>query len=401
MPSDIILEDNLVRVINGDLHLDQSLRISQGDNLIEMRAGYIRVNNDDGRDTRIGRDRIITSTIYAQNISSSEMYSSKVQIGGGSPSEPGSAGMLSFEDGYGNETIKADGKHGNLYLGGDGEDGDLLVRNEEGGVTVGINGRTGNVTCGGSGTDGDLILMDSNSQRLIFLDAGETGEIDESVTIYADGKEADLVIGRRLNDGSVTLLDQLGEARIRIGGYRDPDDAAGTTSEPDELHQQDGEVDSTRVRIDMLGSLTLGGDGESGRVRLCHDDSLQTIELEAATSSIRLGHPDGPEAGRLTVIDEHGSIGVELDNTDVIAGGVKAGRISSPDAFRSEHAVVADHLGVRVGRMDANNTYEETARVGVDGKITASDIEIGSIQSLLQTIQDLQQRVQELESNGS
>lgn len=407
MTADIILEDDAVRVTDGNLEvtggrliLSRGFRLRQGDDSIEMfNSGSIYVRGVDDT-TKIYSSYILTSKVLAQKVRAGEILSSNVQIGAGRPDEPGDAGILSLEDGYGNETIKADGKHGNLYLGGNGEDGDLLVHNQEGGLTVGINGRSGNVTCGGAGTDGDLILLDSDARRLIFLDAGETGEVDESVTIYADGKEADLVIGRRLNDGSVTLLDQSGEARVRIGGYRDPDDATGSTVEPDEVHQFGGEVGATRVRMDMLGSLMLGGDGEAGNVRLRQGDALQTIELAAASSSIRVGHPDGPEAGKLTVIDEYGSVGVELENTDVIAGAVKAGRISNPTAFRPQHAVIADHIGVRVGRMDSSDNYQETARIASDGKITASDLEIGTIQSLLQTIQDLQQRIQALENNG-
>jgi len=74
------------------------------------------------------------------------------------------------------ETITLDGDNANITLGGNGHDGDILMKNSAGSTTVGINGQTGAVHLGGTGQDGDLLLRNSANTVTIRLD-GQTGTI--------------------------------------------------------------------------------------------------------------------------------------------------------------------------------------------------------------------------------
>jgi hypothetical protein len=51
---------------------------------------------------------------------------------------------------------------GNIYAGGDGSDGDLVLRSSQGTNRVHLDAGGGNGWFGGSGADGDLILFPSS-----------------------------------------------------------------------------------------------------------------------------------------------------------------------------------------------------------------------------------------------
>lgn len=74
------------------------------------------------------------------------------------------------------ETISLDGDNANLILGGNGHDGDILMKNSAGATTVGINGQTGAIHLGGTGQDGDLLLRNAANSVTIRLD-GQSGTI--------------------------------------------------------------------------------------------------------------------------------------------------------------------------------------------------------------------------------
>src|SRR5438093_13326816 len=80
-------------------------------------------------------------------------------------------GLVQIEDGADNATILLDGDTGDVTIGGNGEDGMLVVANALGAARVTIDGQTGTIT--------------------IVAATGET-----LVTI--DGQEGDLVVSRQL-----------------------------------------------------------------------------------------------------------------------------------------------------------------------------------------------------------
>lgn len=76
----------------------------------------------------------------------------------------------------GQQTVKVDGRYGNLILGGSGQDGDLIVNDDSGQQTIRLDGQYGNAILGGNGQDGDLFVRDQHGADTIRLD-GNSGDI--------------------------------------------------------------------------------------------------------------------------------------------------------------------------------------------------------------------------------
>ncbi len=69
--------------------------------------------------------------------------------------------------------IGLDADLANVYLGGSGADGDVLVRNESGDLTISLNGAAGHTTLGGHGTDGVVRLMDEGGHVRVRISAAD------------------------------------------------------------------------------------------------------------------------------------------------------------------------------------------------------------------------------------
>ncbi|MGM0590529.1 MAG: hypothetical protein ACQETI_02675 [Halobacteriota archaeon] len=344
--------------------------------------------------------------------------------------------------------VYLDGWHGNIRLGGDGSDGDVLLREESGNQTVHLDASVGNATLGGGGTDGDLLVRDGDGVSRIHLD-GERGPVGETVRVYLDGNDGtvraggggangDLTVadaegttrgrvtaaggstddaasdGIRYTvdaadgsvrvggdgvDGNLDVADLLDETRIRIGDYRTPDDMAASIDDP-----------ATRVRISTWGDIELGGDGEAGSIAVENDDGEETITADGEYATVSVGHAgeDG-ESGRIVVRDGFGQAGIALDGDRVGVGA------ADPDAFRPKNRIELEGADSKIELRDgawtkrvrahgdlgqlavADDAGDET--VLLDGQ--AGDITVGSIQSLVDTIDDLTQRVSALEAQLS
>ncbi|WP_435158765.1 hypothetical protein [Haladaptatus sp. DFWS20] len=211
----------------------------------------------------------------------------------------------------GTETGRFDSEGGNLRLGGNGHDGDLVLSNAANNETIHLDGdaqnirikrptgekfvelgRHGNLDLGGGGLDGDIVLRDESGEERIHLDAahgsntdpahvrafvdgrngnitlggdGQRGQLflndggaltmrnQTGPTVYLNGNAADLWLGGGGVDGDVVVRDQNGEERVHLNG--------GIHGNADPAH--------VRAFIDgQNGLITLGGDGRSGIISL-------------------------------------------------------------------------------------------------------------------------------------
>lgn len=73
---------------------------------------------------------------------------------------------------------------GNIYAGGKGDDGDLVLRNKNGLNRIGLDAASGNIWLGGNGADGDLF---------IFPSGGDNSKPFEA-TIHLDGDAGDIIL---------------------------------------------------------------------------------------------------------------------------------------------------------------------------------------------------------------
>ena len=166
--------------------------------------------------------------------------------------------------------IYLDGRNGNLSLGGDDADGDVLLKDENGDVIVHIDAGSGNVYLGGSGKDGDVVLRDTIGKAVVHLDggtgkaslggAGKSGEI-----VLKDGDDIDRIqlVAKAGNDVSPkvrALVDGL-RGRLILGGVGQGGsfDVLDATGSPVVSASPIGAVDCASLRA---GQITLIGVGD-------------------------------------------------------------------------------------------------------------------------------------------
>lgn len=91
-------------------------------------------------------------------------------------------GILYLYDGSGNQTIRLDAGHGAVYLGGDGDDGDVVIYDTNGVTpTIQLDGERGLVDLGGVGEDGDIYVRNM-TDTITFQVDGSTGDAKQART---------------------------------------------------------------------------------------------------------------------------------------------------------------------------------------------------------------------------
>lgn len=372
-----------------------------------------------------------------------------ITLGGGNRD-----GDLKLMHSNGDETIRLNADWANATLGGHGEDGDVRLHDEKDDLTVHLNGEYGNITLGGNDQEGDVILKGNDGTNRIHLD-GEAGPVSDTNRIYANGGTATFRVGGDNRDGTFTMYagdddktvaldagegmvtlgggdnlgvdgtveigEMTGDTRIRIGGYRTDDDPRATVDEPE-----------TRVRIDLDGSVELGGDGESGSISISDNQDEETVSVDGASGQIELGSmPEGSVEGRLLVNGETVEGATEIEG-DYVGVGLetdefrenRAIEIDGSEASVTVHDSAGDNERIEVSgdiatiflsalADDGSGTYDSITIDGDDGEIVLSDgssdtvvidgkngdIEVGSIRSVESKLQDLENRVSSLETN--
>ena len=123
----------------------------------------------------------------------------------------------------GSPRIRLQPGEGNVWLGGNGADGELMIYKADGDnttlkkATIHLDGRFGNIWLGGNGTDGDVVLFPGSAtdinnldQASIHLD-GHTGDI---ILKNADcAEDFDVAPGETLEPGTVVMVDDDGKLR--------------------------------------------------------------------------------------------------------------------------------------------------------------------------------------------
>jgi hypothetical protein len=91
--------------------------------------------------------------------------------------------------------IRLDAGGGNMWLGGNGADGDIVMfssggnNNTTGNSTIHMSGDSGNYRAGGNGVDGDITLRADDGSDRVRLDAG-----GGNIWLGGNGADGDLVI---------------------------------------------------------------------------------------------------------------------------------------------------------------------------------------------------------------
>jgi hypothetical protein len=138
-------------------------------------------------------------------------------------------GTITIKSSAGQVRLRLDGNGGNVWLGGNGADGDLVLFRSDGDnttlkqATVHLDAQGGNGWFGGKGSDGDLVLFPSSaddinnlSQATIHLDA-QSGDIKLSNADCAE--EFDVSEPCQIEPGTVMVFDREGRLQPSNRAY--------------------------------------------------------------------------------------------------------------------------------------------------------------------------------------
>lgn len=267
----------------------------------------------------------------------------------------GSDGDVILKDGDGQNRIRLSADSANAYLGGNGADGDLVLFPPGGDnttlaqATVHLDAGSGNAWLGGNGTDGDLVLFPSDGDNINDL---------SQATIHLDGQAGNIFAGGNGADGDVILKDEDGRDRIRL--------SAGSANVYLGGNGADGDIvlfPSTGDNA-TLSQATIRLDGDSGDIILQNADAAEDFDV---------ADPESIEPGTVMVIDEASRLrrcerGYDKCVAGVIsgAGDLRPGVILGRSAARTNRLPVA-LIGRVMCKADA-----EFGPIGVGDLLTTS-----------------------------
>ena len=267
-------------------------------------------------------------------------------------------GDIRVKDASGNSLMHFDSTYAALYLGGTGNEGDLVVRDEANLERIKLDAGQGDIWVknaagktlfhfdsryaalyvGGEGNEGDVVVRDGANKQRIKLDAGQ-GDIwvknaAGKTLFHFDSTYAALWLGGQGNEGDLIVRDEANKERIKLdGGEGDiwVKNAAGKTlfhfdstyaalwlggqGNEGDLLVRDG-ANKERIKLDggegdiwvkdaggnvlfhfdsQFAALYLGGVGNEGDLVVRNGDGNQTIKLDGGSGDIILSNADAAE----------------------------------------------------------------------------------------------------------
>ena len=304
----------------------------------------------------------------------------------------GGMGDIWVKSTAGHNLLHFDSSYAALYLGGQGNEGDLIVRDEENRERIKLDGGMGDIWVkstaghnllhfdssyaalylGGQGNEGDLIVRDEENRERIKLDGG-MGDIWVKSTVghnllHFDSSYAALYLGGQGNEGDLIVRDEENRERIKLDGGMGDIWVKSTTGH-NLLH-----FDSS------YAALYLGGQGNEGDVIVRNGSGNETIKLDGGSGDIILTNADCAEEfdfenacdvspGSVMVIGDEERLTISTKAYDKRVAGV----ISGAGAYKP---------GLILDRKDGENNRVPIALMGkVFCKVDAqySPIEIGDL----------------------
>jgi hypothetical protein len=183
----------------------------------ESSSGTLNLRNNDGDDAVVldGGEGDLT---VRRNIDGTlrdaltfEGASATLRIGG-----EDNEGDLIVRDGAGRDALHLDGDKAAIFIGVAGNEGDLIVRDGEGRQVVHLGGDKAVVDVGAEGNEGDVRVFDADGDLRIHLD-GASGNVN---LLGADCAEDFTVRDAAATEpGSVLVIDDCGELRESTRAY--------------------------------------------------------------------------------------------------------------------------------------------------------------------------------------
>lgn len=309
----------------------------------------------------------------------------------------GGDGDIWVKDANGNLLFQFHTANGGLFVGGKSKKGDVVVRDSfeneriklDGGASdiwvrdlkgnhiLHFNGANAGLFVGGAGNEGDVVVRDQAERERIKLDGAE-GDIwvkDEkgNLLFHFDCQFAALYLGGAGNEGDLVVRDEGNRERIKLdGGEGDiwVKDTAGNL-----LFHFDSE----------FAALYLGGSGNEGDLIVRNASGNQTIKLDGGAGDIILNNADAAEdfeianvdratPGMVMVLDDDGRLepcshAYDRKVVGVVsgAGRYRPGIVFDRGATRDPHHAPISMMGKVACRADASY-----GAIGVGDLLTTS-----------------------------
>jgi hypothetical protein len=189
---------------------------------------------------------------------------------------------------------------GNIFAGGDGNDGDVVLRGADGRDRIRIDAGGANVWLGGNGADGDLVIFA----------AGGNNSTEANATIQMSGDSGNYRAGGNGVDGDITLRAENGSDRIRLDAGGGNIWLGGNGADGDlVIFAAGGNHTST-------DEATIHLNGDAGDIILRNGDCAEDFEVEEA---------QGIEPGTVMVIGDSARLRRSVHAYDRRVAGVIAG----------------------------------------------------------------------------
>lgn len=216
----------------------------------------------------------------------------------------------------GERMIKLSGESAAIYLGAQGQDGDLIVYDAEGYAMLEVDGKTGQVQIGGQRRAGKLIVCKDDGVRVMTVTANSLA----GHGIVHIGNRSDFETGPCT--GVLFVYDQKGHTGIEMvpGHIR-----LGTPQAEDSWDDYAGEI----KMLDRLGRLVIlleaetgtlhvgstGSDdrGHRGRIKVYDNQGRTSMDMDGRYAVLHIGCPDGDNEGDIRLYDNEGRTVFNVD----------------------------------------------------------------------------------------
>ncbi len=249
----------------------------------------------------------------------------------------GTDGDLVLQSNSGQNRIRLDASGGNAWFGGNGADGDIVLFRNSGNNTstdqssIHLDGNGGNIFAGGQGADGDLVLRSNSGQNRIRLDAsggnawlggnGADGDVvlfrasgnntsTDQASIHLDGDGGNIFAGGQGSDGDLILRNNSGQNRIRLDAGAGNLWIGGNGADGDIVLFPSGGDNQT------LAQATIHLNGDSGDIILQNADCAEDFEVEVLETA---------DPGTVMVISSDSRLRVSDQAYDQCVAGIVAG----------------------------------------------------------------------------
>lgn len=197
---------------------------------------------------------------------------------------------------------------GDLFLGGNGANGDIVLRNSKGGGTIRLSGETGDVILGGNDQGGTIRLRTADGRETLRISssniiAGGHG-VNGSISLYAEDNDrsdlrrvgtillmserATVQVGGGSRDGHIRVLDKDSKlvfhvdaesGQLNIGRGRDRKPTIQVVGDQGDIHVGGNGANGGIILRDYLGNDTIRLDGKEGDIILENADCAEEFDV--------------------------------------------------------------------------------------------------------------------------